>query len=277
MASHRSAREVRPPTSNTGVGFGLASVSACLAAGVGVGLLGSPLRGPGSPTKEGSWGAAGPHPPGESGCAPGEPAPPGSTLRNGLSPGARFGLGDLELDAAQLCLSDGLATDSKRGPDLRPVRALGPGGVNHAVGGQVDPLTGVSQGLEVLQGPLGTSTQPGEDLGGSSRLPASVGAFLGAHEGTVNRCSPAMGGNSGVRSSTLIDADNSPSNGACSVLAPDCLGAPSVSQPLISSYIFQDPALAGPGSTSTQNRNDPREVAASGGRGHQQEMTLWRQ
>lgn len=88
---------------------------------------------------------------GRSASEPTEPRPPRGQRQVPL---AGFGAGLVELLAAQGGLACGLAGDPECSADLGPGGSLGAGGVDHQICCGVEGVSGVSQPLEVLGGPV---------------------------------------------------------------------------------------------------------------------------
>lgn len=116
-----------------------------------------------------------------SGCAAGEPPESGSPDRQGESPLGGFGAVELVHLAAGVGLSGGLTGDPQCSADVGPRSAFAAGGVDHEIGGGFERLSGVSQGLEVVQGALGASSGSVQGGDGPTDPPTGRRGLLGAH------------------------------------------------------------------------------------------------
>ena len=212
------------------------------------------------PTKEGVGEGRGPTPAGSPPLGRASAEPPESSPLGGQGhvPGLGFGPCDVEFLASDCGLPDCLAAD------VQGASNLGPGGsvcsccVDHESRCGVEGLSGVSQGLEVLDGSLCAPGDRVEHCQRPADPPSRCAACLGAHS---NRsCHRSCEFDPAPRQHQLTNA-----NAANSELAPNYWGSrrrASGGCPLISSCIsrqgHQSDAL-------TTKKNDPRETAISGG------------
>lgn len=233
---------------------------------VGVGPLGSPLRGPDARRRR-AVGRGGAPPPAGSARSGSSPAsePPVSSWRGwqGHVPGLGFGADGVQLLSADRCLAGGLAADAQGATDLCPRGSFGAGGVDHRSCREVEGLSGVSQGLEVLHGPLGAALDGVERPSGPTSPPPGGGACLGAHDNAS--CHRIGGYREGARKPVFTHR-NSTGIGANWLLARNSvegvLGASAGPVLLISSYISRQRL---PHGLLTTEKNDPRDAATSGG------------
>lgn len=192
-------------------------------------------------------------------------------------PPLRFGALGIEDLAALVGLAGGLAGDPECSADVSPGRSLCAGGVDHQIRGVVEGFSGVSQPLEVLHGSLSASADRVQGGDAPTYPPACVGPGFGAHGGSVNRY---------FARSTMVDpgrtemlvSDQPNSANCCKHSGPQMVinGAPSSGRALISSYISRRRHPNGSLPETTENVNDPREAATSGGRDHHDGKSVWR-
>lgn len=236
----------------------------CEPAGRGWGLSGRPGA-PAPRRRRGVGGGRGPTPAGSqrSGNRASEPPEPTSVDRQRHVPG--LGLGSLlvQLLASDCCLPCCLTADAQGSSDLGPTRSLVPGGVDHEIRCEVEALSGVSQPLEVLQGPLCSALDAVEALSRPAGPPPGRGARLAAH---VNGSCHWLGVFGEASRQPLLTAPNSHRISANWQLANELfggvVGVPCGVRLLISSYISRQRAFAG---SQTTEKNDPRDAATSGG------------
>jgi hypothetical protein len=175
--------------------------------------------------------------------------------------------------APLLGLVHGLAADPEGVGDLGPRGSLRPGRQRQQVENIGERRSGVSHVLQRPQRPLRAALGAGEQLGRLADPPPRVTAFGGAH---VNRCchqergAPVGCSSIGIDTGKALElvltgVSKSYSDGRV-------VGAPGPGRALISSYISRRQHSNG----SVENKNDPREVAASGGRDHHDGMSVWR-
>jgi hypothetical protein len=175
--------------------------------------------------------------------------------------------------APLLGLVHGLAADPERSGDLGPRGSFGPGRQRQQVEHIGEGRLGVSHVFQGRQGPLRASLGASEQVGRLTDPPPCVTAFGGAH---VNRCCHQKRGASVGCSSIGIDVGKAPelvlAGVSTSYSDGPVVGAPGPGWPLISSYISRRQHLNG----SVEEKNDPRDVGASGGRDHHDGMSVWR-
>jgi hypothetical protein len=134
----------------------------------------------------------------------------------------------------------------------------------------------VSEPLEVLGGPLGAGAGGRQRRDSPGDPPAGVGAGGGAHRGIVNRYFrasvlwPAAGRECG------FPAIDKALTGVSKRKSGEWSAARLGDAPLISCYISRREHPNGPLSVLTENANDPREVAASGGQITRTDEVQWR-
>lgn len=223
-------------------------------------------QGPRLPDEGGELGEGGAPPPQarrSGGNRPAEPPEPSPVHRQGHPPSAGFSSGVLQLLTSDRCLSYCLSADAQGSSDLGPTGTFPSGGIDHEVRGDVEALSGVSQPLEVLQRLLRAALDAVEALGCPADPPPGCGACLGAH---VNGSCHRLRGFGQSSRQPLLTTPNSPRITANWQLAPELfggvLGVPSEAASLISSYISRQRVHNGP---QTTEKNDPRDVGASGG------------
>jgi hypothetical protein len=136
--------------------------------------------------------------------------------------------------ASQLGLTRGLPADLQGVADLTPTAALVTCCQDQEPDRIVDALLGVSRGLEVIQGPLGTTPGLLQVLDHATEQPPRVTAGFGAHVNAGCHCP----GRLGVElPSTSIDADKSASKSKHLHFQSGIFGAPAGHTFLISSHI----------------------------------------
>jgi hypothetical protein len=212
------------------------------------------------PTKEGVGEGRGPTPAGSPRLGRSSAEPPESPAldRQGHVPGLGFGACGVEVMASLGCLSGGLAADAEGASDVGPGRSLGSCCVDHESRCGVEAGSGVSQGLEVLDGPLWAAGEGLERGQGPADPPSGCGACLGAHvNGSCHRsvelhpvaCEFRLR-NANCANRQLAANYRGSRRRALGVVA------------LISSCISRH---GHPRAALTTKKNDPRETAISGG------------
>ena len=222
------------------------------------------------PTKEVGGEGRGPTPAGSTrsgGGSASEPPESSALDRQGKVPALGFGSDGVELLPADRGLSGCLAGDAQGATDLSPTGSLGACCVDHETRSGVEGFSGVSQSLEVLHRALWAALHGVEGTGGPAGPPPGDRACLGAHDNAS--CHRFRAAGEGRRQLTLTNS-NSHGISACNLLAPNLagggVGASSGAGFLISSYISRQRLPHGvPRVALTTEKNDPREVAASGG------------
>lgn len=212
------------------------------------------------PTKEGVGEGRGPTPAGSPllGGTSAEPSVSSPLGGQGHVPGLGFGSCVVEFLAADCCLADCLAADVQGASDLGPGGSVCSCCVDHESRCGVEGLSGVSQGLEVLNGSLWAAGDRMQRCQGPADPPSGCGACLGAHSNRSCHRSGEFDPGSGQHQLTNANAANSELAANCWGSRRRALGG----RPLISSCISRQGPQPGP---LTTKKNDPREVAASGG------------
>ena len=180
-------------------------------------------------------------------------------------PPLRFGAVGCEDLAALVGLSSCLAGDAQGSSDLGPARTVCACCVDHETRCRVEGLSGVSQPLEVLHGPLWAASGRAQGLDRPTDPPPGMGAGLRAHGRRVNRNCRLLEAVTGARSETLVFTRNSISSDSNIAFRSDRSRRASGARSLISSYISRREHPNGPLDQTTENENDPREAGTSGG------------
>lgn len=177
------------------------------------------------------------------------------------SPLLGLGAGLVESEPADLSLSGALTGDLERSSDLGPAGTLDSSGVDQQIRCPAQGLMGVSQALQVVQGPLGPGLRGLECLDGSAGVPARLSAFLGAHDNTDCH----LEGRSGVVwATTRVDRKGSerPLTIVSTAFSWAVGRRGGGDTHLISSFIFRKAQVR---AGFYREMNDPRDVGASGG------------
>jgi hypothetical protein len=200
-----------------------------------------------------------------SGCSASEPSEARPSYRQGQVPLTGFGAGLVELVAAQGGLACCLAGDPEGSADVCPGGSFGAGGVDHQICCGVQGVSGVSEPLEVLGGPLGAGAGRGQGVDGPGDPPPGVGAGGGAHRRIVNRCFRAGNRSPAAGRKCRFPAVDKPLAVVSNRKSGEWLAARLGDAPLISSYITGPARPRAVLAALTENANDPREAATSGG------------
>lgn len=163
-------------------------------------------------------------------------------------------------------LACGLTAHSERSSDLGVGGSLAACGCGEQVDRVKDRVSGVSCVLEVLQRPLRSSERPLQRTHGRGDAPPRVSAFARAHDNGSCHRSCNIGQGSRQPGFSLPQFTRKGAN-SCKHLfiGMGLLGAPGEGRLLISSYISRREHPSGSLHKTTENKNDPRETAISGG------------
>lgn len=206
----------------------------------------------------------------------GEPPESGALLGERHVPLLRHAPAGFELVASGLGLACCLAADAERVADLLPGRSLVACGVDEEICCSAECLVGVSHPGKVVQRSLRATAHHRQDLDGSADFPACVAACLSAHEPDRKHTFRQFSAGIDIAASIIVDESGITANCGKHANAwgsrSGVVGGSRRCRSLISSYISARRHPRRGLRPTTENKNDPREVAASGGRGHHQEM-----